>query len=236
MQIWIGGMMIKSLNDYYKADETFDKEKVVKVGKNSPLYCKTLDYYADLYKKNGLDKKFIKKLFTYKGYKLHTGFKVVVLYFLYVNADKSYTMKQILRHLSNLNIDALTYAIKFTPTEFFCHFFKLIRASKVVLTTGHKEKYKYSFNLDLEPLFEVGFFNALIKNKRTLSHLPCLYYTGKILSYVINNPHTTVTQIANNIFFSKANVYDKTNLLIDIGILSYELIEKKEKLLFIKDE
>lgn len=37
-------------------------------------------------------------------------------------------------------------------------------------------------------------------------------------------------------FFSKANVYDKTNLLIDIGILSYELIEKKEKLLFIKDE
>lgn len=66
--------------------------------------------------------------------------------------------------------------------------------------------------------------------------MPCLYYTGKILSYVINNPHTTVTQIANNVFFSKANVYDKTNLLIDIGILSYELIEKKEKLLFIKDE
>ena len=44
MQIWIGGMMIKSLNDYYKTDETFDKEKGVKVAKGSPLYCKTLDY------------------------------------------------------------------------------------------------------------------------------------------------------------------------------------------------
>ena len=194
MQIWIGGMI-----------------KMIEIGVNTDYSCysspKTRDHNFERCFTGRFRSEIDNLPFNlYTNYKAYI--KCQILYFLYLNQHKKFTIGQIIKPIINFVMKSKPkFVKKRKEVETFCsNAVRMLAANFTILTEKYnKTKFnRYFFNPAYEQLFDYDLFwneafIAELEKKQNFHFSPILKFV-KILDF-IGNKVVSVKQIANSYLF-----------------------------------
>ena len=170
-------------------------------------------------------------------FRLYTNYKVYIkcqiLYFLYLNQHKKFTISQIIEPIINFVMKNAKskFAKKCKEVELFCRdAVKNLAGNFTILTENHnKTKFnKYFFNTAYEQLFSYDLFwnEAFIANQlenRQYFHISRILKFCKILQFIGSNKLVTAKQIANSFLFGEFSHFESRFLQ---PLIRLDLIKK----------
>ena len=169
-------------------------------------------------------------------FKLYTNYKVYIkcqiLYFLYLNQHKKFTISQIIKPIINYIIMKNSkFAKKRKEVELFCRdAVKNLAGNFTILTANHnKTKFnKYFFNTAYEQLFSYDlFWNEIFiaeqLENRQYFHISRILKFCKILQFIGNKKVVSAKQIANSFLFGEFSHFESRFLQ---PLIRLDLIKK----------
>ena len=204
MQIWTGGMI-----------------KMIEIGVNTDYSC----YSDPITKDRNFDNFFRKKFRTEIDnlpFNLYTDIKVYIkcqiLYFLYLNQHKKFTISQIIKPIINFIIMKNSkFAKKRKEVEIFCinAVSNLAKNFTILTEKYNKTRFnKYFFNPAYEQLFSYDLlwnetFIAEQLENRQYFHIGRIFKFVKILDFIGSNKVVSAKQIRiNNLCFGKFSKFE----------------------------
>ena len=214
MQIWIGGMI-----------------KMIEIGVNTDYSCYSNPKIRDHNFERCFTGRFRSEIDNLP-FNLYTNYKVYIkcqiLYFLYLNQHKKFTIGQIIKPIINFVMKSKPkFVKKRKEVETFCsNAVRVLAANFTILTEKYnKTKFnKYFFNPAYEQLFSYDLFwneafIAELEKKQNFHFSPILKFV-KILDF-IGNKVVSVKQIANSYLFGGGRNFVQKILqpLIRMGLI-----------------
>lgn len=215
MQIWTGGMI-----------------KMIEIGVNTDYSCYSNEITKDRNFENYFTEKFRTKIDNLP-FNLYTNYKVYIkcqiLYFLYLNQHKKFTLSQITKPIINFVMHSKPkFAKKRKEIEFFCKNAVRHLAENFTILTEKCNKTnfnKYFFNPAYEQLFSYDLlwnetFIAEQLENRQYFHIGRILKFFKILDF-IGNKVVSAKQIANSYLFKDFPTFEECFLqpLIRMGLI-----------------
>lgn len=197
MQIWIGRMI-----------------KMIEIGVNTDYSCYSNPKTRDHNFERCFTGRFRSEIDNLP-FNLYTKYKVYIkcqiLYFLYLNQHKKFTIDQITKPIINYIIKhSKKYSKKRKEVETFCsNAVRVLAANFTILTEKYnKTKFnKYFFNPAYEQLFSYdlfwneAFIAEQLEEKRQYFRISRILKFVKILDFIGSNKVVSVKQIANSYLF-----------------------------------